>query len=251
MKNLSFLGYENYSVTRCGKVFSHNVGDFKKLPYCRQGYNYVLLSKKSKKRKYLVHRLVALAFIPNPENKRTVNHKDGVKDNNHVDNLEWNTHLENIRHSIENNLRVKDIVRCVRTRSEEDIHILCKMTMEGYSRGDIFRKHGLPEWLVKNVVTGRQYRDVSKHYDLENRPQVLYGMGVKAIQRVYYLHGIGWSAKGISKELSVDVDKVLKIVNREVLPEMYDRLINNTIAETIPKGSTLKRVEAHSTQNGW
>lgn len=62
-------------------------------------YGVVVLSLNGKTRTQNTHRLVAEAFIPNPDNKREVNHIDGNKWNNRVDNLEWVSHQENITHA--------------------------------------------------------------------------------------------------------------------------------------------------------
>lgn len=65
---------------------------------CTNGYLKVSLSKDSIVSQQIIHRLVAQAFIPNPENKSDVNHIDENKTNNRVDNLEWSTRKENINH---------------------------------------------------------------------------------------------------------------------------------------------------------
>lgn len=64
------------------------------------GYLIATINRKTKK----VHRLVAMTFIPNPDNLPQVNHKDGNKENNNVDNLEWCDQIYNMKHAVKNNL---------------------------------------------------------------------------------------------------------------------------------------------------
>lgn len=70
--------------------------------YDAQGYVHVKLNKDAKQYTKYVHRLVAQAFIPNPENKETVNHKDENKANNTLENLEWMTMKENANYGTRN-----------------------------------------------------------------------------------------------------------------------------------------------------
>jgi hypothetical protein len=104
-------GFEGlYQVSSLGRIKSfYNTGKAKngilKPNSDKDGYSFSILRKDKKPFIKKNHRMVAKAFIKNPENKRTVNHIDGVKDNNRVSNLEWNTHKENNTHAIENGLK--------------------------------------------------------------------------------------------------------------------------------------------------
>jgi hypothetical protein len=93
--------YPNYKISNIGLVLNIKTNNILKPFYNKKGYN--LVSLFPNKKNFKIHRLVAEAFIPNPENKEQVNHIDSNKNNNSVFNLEWNTNLENTKHSIENN----------------------------------------------------------------------------------------------------------------------------------------------------
>ena len=82
---------------------SHN-GKWLSKKVDKDGYLVTMFTINGKTTTYKIHRLVALAFIPNPENKPQVNHKDGNKQNNNVDNLEWMTSGDNTRHAHINGL---------------------------------------------------------------------------------------------------------------------------------------------------
>ena len=77
-----------YAITRDGKVWSYKRKKFLK-PRLVGGYHQVVLCKDGKKKDLYIHRLVAEAYIPNPDNLPQVNHKDEDKSNNCVENLEW------------------------------------------------------------------------------------------------------------------------------------------------------------------
>ena len=96
-------GYEGlYQVSNMGRVKSfkwNKDGRIMKIKKDRHGYHEISLCINNIPKFWRTHRLVALTFLPNTENKRTVNHIDGNKLNNRLENLEWTTHGENISHA--------------------------------------------------------------------------------------------------------------------------------------------------------
>lgn len=125
--------YPNYYITELGDIFSNKTGKLKPLKKFvnEKGYLFVRLYVNGKARKSFIHRLVAVAFIPNPENKPQVNHKDGDKTNNAVPNLEWNTGKENVKHAIE-------VLGVVNTRYGKDNHLSIPVVATNIKTGETF-----------------------------------------------------------------------------------------------------------------
>jgi hypothetical protein len=103
MKNIP--GFSGYKATKDGRIYSNFSKRFLK-PHIRGKYQEVTITKEKQSRYYPVHYLVALAYLPNPENHPQINHIDGSQDllDNSVENLEWVTSEQNIKHAYENGL---------------------------------------------------------------------------------------------------------------------------------------------------
>lgn len=116
---VSVENYSSYGITENGQVWSYKSNKFLSQRYDKYGYLRVTLMNDDKKMKTeLVHKLVALAYIPNPDGKETVNHKDENKENNCVSNLEWMTRQENLNYGTRGQRqsdKVSKPVRCIET----------------------------------------------------------------------------------------------------------------------------------------
>lgn len=114
-KGKEIEGYNNYMISNDGQIYSISRKILIKPLTEDLGYKRVLLQKNSKGAKFYIHRLVAIAYIPNPENYDLVNHKDSNKHNNTVENLEWCSASMNMKH----NAKVKNQGRRVIQYNEE------------------------------------------------------------------------------------------------------------------------------------
>lgn len=127
---------ENYLVYPNGKVVSKKISKEKKPWLCQNGYYYLDLYKEGKKYKTPLHRVLAISFIPNPENKRTVNHIDGIKTNNNLNNLEWATDTEQRYHAIESGL-----VTYERKIQEKDMKEILEKFLQGETLTELIKSY--------------------------------------------------------------------------------------------------------------
>lgn len=151
-------GYEGlYKVNNKGEILSVRSGNLLKAGRNLQGYMNVSLTKNGKSKTYKVHRLVAVAFIPNPNNYPYINHKDENKANNHVDNLEWCTHKYNINYGTAIERRSKAI--------EESTVKKRKAVLQLSLRGEIVGEYrSIKEASEKTNIDRKQISNAINHH---------------------------------------------------------------------------------------
>lgn len=138
----------------------------KKERICEQpihNYKYVNLIVYGKKTKLAtVHRLIAIAFIPNPENKPEVNHIDGNKLNNSLCNLEWVTRSENTLHAYKNNLIPQGENHYNSKLTKSQVIDIFKRTHKGEKCHDIAKEFNLNKETVTNIKFQKMWKSVTK-----------------------------------------------------------------------------------------
>jgi len=96
---MDIQGFSDYLIYPDGKVFSKKSNKYLKHLKGRSPYKFVIISDDEITKNYMIHRLVAIHYIPNPDNKPEVDHINRIKDDNRVENLRWVTRKENINNT--------------------------------------------------------------------------------------------------------------------------------------------------------
>lgn len=146
----SGLQYHGYIVFKNGDCFSLRGRKLMKKLTNPQGYHQYCLFINGKYRKIGVHRLLAIVYIPNPDNKEVVNHKDGVRTNNSLDNLEWFTQKENVRDGYDR-MRRNEILPHKSKLTKESVIDIYKMLSNGLPTIAISKKHSVSLGAIREI----------------------------------------------------------------------------------------------------
>ena len=154
------IGFEDYWIDTEGKVWSMKFGKVKerKPVKHKDGYFQINLRKDGKVKNLLIHRLVAIAFIPNPKNYTQVNHLNGIKTDNKLENLEWCNNSMNQKHAFrigkQNNKGSKHPQ--VKLSDEEAIEIFQRLN-NGQSPTEIAKDYPITRQAIYEMKHGRSW----------------------------------------------------------------------------------------------
>lgn len=157
MRKGSFYTIDDYDITYDGQIINkHNNHVLKGQPNSK-GYLRVCIGKKF----MFIHRLVAEKWIPNPDNKEQVNHKDGNKLNNSANNLEWVSNKQNRTHAVDNFLHLQG-EDCSYSKLNWEIVEYIRKNPDNLTQKELGEKFGVARTTISSVVNYRTWKNKPK-----------------------------------------------------------------------------------------
>lgn len=151
---------EDYIITKNGDIINKKRGNKLKPQLNGKGYYRVWIGKKL----YFVHRLVAEKYVPNPDNKPQVNHKDGNKLNNDYKNLEWVDNIDNRIHALKNNLH-RTGEQCSYSKLTEEDVLFIRGNKE-LNISQLSKKFGVSRSTISDVIHLRTWKQLKRYAEL-------------------------------------------------------------------------------------
>ena len=203
---------ELYHVSNFGRVKSFWYGKAKILKplLSTKGYLQVNLHKNDKSKRFRVHRLVALAFVTNPEGKPHINHKDGHPLNCHVSNLEWCTCSENNQHAYDTGLKKSGESHYNAKLTNEQIYYI-RENPSGLTTYELAEMFGVKQATISEIQLGKKWKHAGGTIRQSKCPCV--SEEIKAQIRAEYKRGsYKFGAVALAKKYGVNWKTISKIV---------------------------------------
>lgn len=209
--------FKKFYVTKCGQIFSDTKGKMRKLKQRTNDFGYLMVSvldpfdNKFKGRR--VHRLVCETYLPNPENKKEVNHIDCNKKNNNLINLEWSTSQENKDHAWANYMYpIYGEQSVYASITETQVHSICQALQDGARNIDVVKSFGVSKAIVSQLRNGTNWKYITSKYDM--KPKRVQRKSPESIIKIAQYLEAGRKDKEIEILLNVSSREVNRIRNR-------------------------------------